>query len=199
MCSICSFLRAPPAASASLLFFFQAFFPGLGLSLGFPGARAGAGLPWAAESLPAPARALQPRIASVSTTNAIFQGALDQVAHICLGLEAGILGEVPALTLPVVLGEISLLSAGPFFPLEKLGGRLAPMPFICHVCIAGAATVKRNTLFSSDPAHPARDQTWHVLVLSGSLRMYVFPERLSFTQQRGLTFKINLRGKVINV
>lgn len=29
--------------------------------------------------------------------------------------------------------------------------------------------------------------------------MYVFPERLSFTQQRGLTFKINLRGKVINV
>lgn len=141
----------------------------------------------------------QPRIASVSTTNAIFQGALNQVVHICLGLEAGILGEVPALTLPVVLGEISLLSVGPFFPLEKLGGRLAPMPFICHVCIAGAATVKRNTLFSSDPAHPARDQTRHVLVLSGSLRMYVFPERLSFTQQRGLTFKINLRGKVINV
>ena len=29
--------------------------------------------------------------------------------------------------------------------------------------------------------------------------MYGFPRLLSFTQQRGLTFKINLHGKVINV
>lgn len=29
--------------------------------------------------------------------------------------------------------------------------------------------------------------------------MYGFPSLLSFTQQRGLTFNINLHGKVINV
>lgn len=195
-------LFLPPCSSCSLCL------PSLFLSSLFSWAGAIPGFSWhqgrcrpsLGSRVPScPSAGPQPRIASVSTTNAIFQGALNQVAHICLGLEAGILGEVPALTLPVVLGEISLLSVGPFFPLEKLGSRLAPMPFICHVCIAGAATVKRNTLFSSDPAHPARDQTRHVLGLSGSLRMYVFPERLSFTQQRGLTFKINLRGKVINV
>ena len=51
----------------------------------------------------------------------------------------------------------------------------------------------------SDPAHPTCDQTQNVLVASASLKMYGFPRFLSFTQQRGLTFKINLHGKVINV
>ena len=55
-----------------------------------------------------------------------------------------------------------------------------------------------NTLFS-DPAHPTSDQTQNVLVASGCLKTYGFPKLLSFTQRRGLTFKINLRGKVINV
>lgn len=84
------------------------------------------------------------------------------------------------------------------FLVEKLGCGCIQMPFICRVCIAGAATVK-ETPSLSDPAHPTCDQTQNVLVASGSLKMYGFPRLLSFTQQRGLTFKINLHGKVINV
>ena len=127
-----------------------------------------------------------------------FPGALNQVTHICLGLEPGILAWVSAFAQPrgCVWNLITVIPA--VFLVEKLGRGCIQMPFICRVCIAGAATVKdtpSSLILPTPLVIKHRMCWWH----QEAWKCTVFPRLLSFTQQRGLTFKINLHGKVINV
>lgn len=73
-----------------------------------------------------------------------FAGPLNQRARIRLGWAPGILHKVSALTQPCGSLRNLITVSLAIFLLEKLGGRHVPMPFICHVCIAGAATVRET-------------------------------------------------------
>lgn len=126
-----------------------------------------------------------------------FPGAPNQVIHICLGLEPGLLGKVSDHVSPrcSVWNLITVSSAS--FPVEKVGSGHFQMPFRPNVCMAWA-TVKETP--PSPLVLPIPPVIKHRMCWScqEAWKCTLFPELLSFTQQRGLTFKINLRGKVIS-
>lgn len=71
------------------------------------------------------------------------------------------------------------------------------MLFMPHARMAGVATVK-ETPSATLPTPPVIKHrlSWG---LQEASKYTLFPKLLSFTQQHGLTFKINLCGKVISV
>lgn len=142
MRSICFFLPAPSAFSASRPSSFQAF-PWAGAAPRLP-SQGCARLSW----LP-PRPASCPRAAQQPAsplfpfiTNAIFPGLLTKL-HIFVWAQnlASRAGSRPrtALWFPVNL----ITAGGIIFPVEKLGSQMLS---ICHVCMAGAATVKGTPL-----------------------------------------------------
>lgn len=146
--------------------------------------------------LSAPGWGQQLCITRVSITNAIFQGLLTKSYTFVWAWNSAFWARSQtAQPRGSVQNLITVTSA--IFLVEKLDGACFQMLFIPCVCKTGVATVKETRSYTL-PSLPVikHYMCWDHREAS---KYTLFPKLLSFTQQHGLTFKINLCGKVISV
>lgn len=150
MCSICSFLRAPPAASASPLFSFQAF-SGAWAALGFS-LWGSADLPSAADPAlpPVPRQYPQPCIASVFffflLQMQFSKGLLTKLHTFVWAWNLASWARSRPSHCLVVLCEISLLSVRPFSRLRNAAlGSLGCRLFVMFA-LQGQRLLKKHPL-----------------------------------------------------
>lgn len=160
---------------------------------------------WFAMSLPqqqdrvllcAPGWGQQLCVTRVSIANAIFQGLLTKsYTFVWAWNPAFWARSQPAQPHGSVQNLITVTSA--IFLVEKLDSGRFQMLFVPHVCATGVATVKEMSSPTLRGSSVIKHRfCWGRREVS---KYTLFPKPLSFTQQHGLTFKINLCGKVISV